>query len=200
MCEAGTSDCSFSKNCDTSQNNAEIICGKSVGGEPEEECECQEGGAYCADLELTGVTASAIDALTCMELCQSSIPCMFWKFNDANNYQKYCYLMGQDQCQAVDDNSCEHPICEGGHVGGDAGKPTCEAGTDNGPPTCPGPIVSYNDDEKKFYQKWRCFILSETMREMVSVDMYETDAKMPEGGFCKLATWRKVILIEYSLS
>ena len=124
MCEAGTADCSFSINCDASQNNAEIICGKSVGGEPEEECECQEGGAYCADLELTGVTASAMDAGYCEELCRNSILCMFWKYNDANNHQKYCYLMGQDQCQAVDDNSCEHPICEGGHVGGDAGKPT----------------------------------------------------------------------------
>ena len=96
--------------------------------------------------------------------------------------------MGKDQCQATDDKSCENPNCTSEHLGGDAGKPTCEAGTDNGLPSCPGPIVTYDDDAKKIYQKWRCFISSDTMHEMMSFDMYESDAKMPEDGFCKLAT------------
>ena len=189
-------DCSYSDNCDTSSFDAVIICGKSFGGQPETDCGCTEedGITPCTDsgLDFTGVTATTMDAAKCAELCTSSVEseCMFWKFNDANAFQKYCHLMNKDQCQAADEASCEDPDCDGGNLDGVAGKPTCDPDTNNGPPTCPGPIVTLPEDVTKFYQKWRCFISVDNniYRDIVDFDMYEADAKMPEGGYCKLAT------------
>ena len=148
-------DCSYSDNCDTSSFDAVIICGKSFGGQPETDCGCTEedGITPCTDsgLDFTGVTATTMDAAKCAELCTSSVEseCMFWKFNDANAFQKYCHLMNKDQCQAADEASCEDPDCDGGNLDGVAGKPTCDPDTNNGPPTCPGPIVTLPEDVTK---------------------------------------------------
>ena len=182
-------DCSYSDNCDTSSIDAEIICGKFS---PDDDCSCQGSSCADSDVDMTGVTANTMDATKCQQLCEGSVEseCMFWRFNDANQFQKYCHLMNKDQCQAADENSCEDPNCDGGNLDGVAGKPTCDPDTNNGPPTCPGPIVTLPEDATKFYQKWRCFISVDNnmYRDIVDFDMYETDAKMPEGGYCKLAT------------
>lgn len=181
-----TVDCSFSQNCHPFPNDAEIICSKLA---PETECECQMGGAVCGDLALTGVTAATMNAAKCMQLCQAVTTCMFWKVDERNKFQKHCHLMNRGQCQAADKDTCEDPDCGSGNLGGFVDRPSCEDRTDGEPPTCPGPIATYPDDETKFYQKWKCFILSEeTSRNILSIDMYEPDAAMPEGGYCKLAT------------
>ena len=182
----GTMDCSFSYNCDTVANDAWIICSKPT---PSLYCECQKnktssGGAFCEDLTLTGVTATTMDADKCRSLCQDVPACFFWKYNDHNKWQKFCHLMNEGQCRTADDNLCDGKNCTSGNLGGETGKPACNAGTDNGPPTCPGPIVTHPDDGSKF-QKWKCSIQTNS-RVIQIVDMYAADAEMPLGGFCEL--------------
>ena len=63
-----TADCSFSDNCDTSQNIGQIVCAKSFGGVSGLDCQCQ--GSSCSDQELSGITASVMDAVKCSDLCQ----------------------------------------------------------------------------------------------------------------------------------
>ena len=181
-------DCSFSDNCDTSSNDAEIICNKILA---DNECECPTG-ASCDDPDLTGVltgvTANTMNAAKCTELCESLSTCVFWKYNDHNMAQKFCHLMNAAQCDKGSDSSCDAPECDGGNrADGSDGRPTCEAGTENGQQTCPGPIIEFVSDGTHVVQKWDCFNSTDT-RALTKVDMYAQDATMPLGGFCKLNT------------
>ena len=97
--------------------------------------------------------------------------------------------MNQAQCTEEEaDSSCDAPECKGGNrADGSDGRPTCEAGTENGQQTCPGPIMEFVSDGTNVVQKWDCFNSTDT-RALTKVDMYAQDATMPLGGFCKLNT------------
>ena len=157
------------------------------------DCECQ--GTLCSELGVTGTYTDVKDS-QCKQWCKDQdSQCNFWKYTNLMGAPTTttCYLlticeeeMTGVECPTTHDDGqhtieCISDIVEGG---------VCEDGTDNGQtpsgPTCPGPITQIVDQPDKYVQGWKCFEPATGRKGITFIDMYDADAVMPLGGFCKL--------------